>query len=149
MRLVWEIGGIGLLFLVSGEVLGGPTQPALSALKTSGAPSQFDSLVEIAPNITDVEIKKSASSIEVFLTGEAKLECYDLREFVVQKEAAKVMIVPRFRSSKPDHECQGSLKTFHAKVADLDPANSASYHVRVLGYLGWIHRDLEEKAPTP
>ena len=94
-------------------------------------------------------MKKSASGIEVFLTGEAKTDCYDLREFVVQKEASKVMIVPRFRFSKPDHECQGSLKTFHAKVADLDPANPASYHVRVLGYLGWIHRDLEEKAPTP
>lgn len=95
-------------------------------------------LEEISPLVNDVEIKKGDPFIEVFVSGTAHTDCYDVREYVVEKTDAKTLIVPRFRRSNSEKACRVGLRDFRDKAADLDPANLASYQIEVLGFRGWV-----------
>ena len=97
---------------------------------------------EISPLVTHVELKMGDPFIEVFISGMAELDCFDVHEFVVEKKNDRTLVIPRFRRSNPEMSCKGELKEFHDKAADLDPANVASRKVDVLGYRGWIHESI-------
>lgn len=134
---------------ISANVLGGPGQPQVVPPGSSpAAPHQLSlpRLEEIAPLIEDVELKPGTPYMEVFVTGLAHLDCYDVREFHVEflEAEKKTRIVPRFRRSNSFKPCRLGLKTFRDKAADLDPALPTSQEVEVLGFRG-----LHVRRPKP
>jgi hypothetical protein len=134
---------------LSREVHGGPTQPpaAVPAPEASQEllQGQNSSLHEISPLILDIEFKKGAPFIEVFVEGQGPINCYDVREYEVRKDTSTTQIVPRLRRSKPEQLCVPVTASFRDKVADLDPSLNASYSVEVLGFQGWHKRHLNPK----
>lgn len=109
------------------RALGGATQP-------QGPHSRLE---EVSPLIDAVEVKKGDPYLEVFITGHGHLDCYDVREFVVDRKADVTEIIPRLRRSSPDKPCKVKLQSFRDKAADLDPYARASYNIQVLGFRGW------------
>ncbi len=125
--------GLGLIAVAwYSQALGGPSQP----------PSLQNHFEEISPLIQDIEIKKGDPFIEVFIVGAGNLDCYDVREFAVEKMPNSTHIIPRLRRLNPLKPCKIGLKTFRDKAADLDPANPSSYQIEVLSYKGWQKRSL-------
>lgn len=126
------------LVLGCGESLGGATRP-------QGPHSRLE---EVSPLVEDIEIKKGDPYLEVFIGGLGHLDCYDVREFSVEKVEGETRIVPRLRRSDAHKPCKLGLKRFKDKAADLDPQNPASLKIAVLGFSGWHRREID-KAPTP
>lgn len=138
-RVSWVgIGGghfslAALLMLSAKCAFGGPTQPQILT------PNHFS---EVSPLLQDVEIKKGEPFIEVFIEGWGHLDCFTVREFLVEKKAQSTQIIPRLRRVDTASKCKLGLKMFRDKAADLDPNNPASYEIEVLGYKGWEKRSL-------
>lgn len=129
---MWRRIGISLS-LVLGPTLGGATQP----------PDPHSRLEEVSPLIDDIEVVQGNPYLEVFIAGQGHLDCYDIREFQVDKTADATQIIPRLRRSKPEKSCNLGLKRFRDKAADLDPASPASNEIQVLGFRGWHKRKLK------
>jgi len=101
--------------------------------------------VEFSPKIVAVEVLKGDPFLEVFVSGYATVDCFDIREYHVEKYDTHTSVVPRFRSSKPDELCKSPMVMFREKAADLDPNSPASGRVEVLGEAGWhVQSSFEE-----
>lgn len=110
--------------------------------------SDQGALQEISPYVIEIEILRNELFLEVFLKGKGDLGCYDQREYEVRrKDPDSTVVIPRLKRSKPDTPCKPSFEEFRDKVADLDAAADSSYHIRVLGYRGWVTREIARKAP--
>ncbi len=117
------------------------------AKAASGGPPHSQSSMqnhfsEVSPLIQTIEIQKGDPFIEVFISGWGHLDCFDAREFVVERNASSTAIVPRLRRFNATRPCKLGLKFFRDKAADLDPALASSYEIEVLGYKGWEKRSL-------
>ncbi len=112
---------------VANSALGGATQPE----------SPHSRLEEVAPLIESVEIIPSKPYLEVFVTGTGHLDCFNVREFIVEKTEEATLIIPRLRRSDPNSPCRLGLSSFRDKAADLDPSVASSKKIRVLGFRGW------------
>jgi hypothetical protein len=124
-----------MLSLIGGLLMGSP----------SGAES-YGALQEISPYVQEIEILKNELFIEVFLSGIGDLGCYDQREYDVRRnQGSKTIVVPRLKRSKPETGCLTEWKAFRDKVADLDAASDSSYQIDVLGYRGWVTRQVPRK----
>lgn len=112
----------------------------LSGAVASGEPSlpHNSFFEEVSPLIEEVVVKKGDPFVEVFIRAVGHLNCYDVREFQIEKTASATLIVPRLRRLNPSKGCVLGLKEFYDKAADLDPANPATQHIQVLGYRGWV-----------
>jgi len=97
---------------------------------------------EVSPLIEDIELKRGDPFIEVFITGSGHIDCYDSREYVVEKLERKIRIIARLRRLPTSKRCKLGVKTFKDKAADLDPQSPASYEVEVLGFKGWSRRTM-------
>jgi hypothetical protein len=132
--------------LHSANVLGGPGQlTGSSGASPAPRPLSLPRLEEISPIIDDVELKPGDPYVEVFVTGVAHTDCYDVREFDVQRLEAegKTRIIPRLRRSNSFKPCRLGLKPFRDKAADLDPNLASSREVEVLGFRGLHVRRLK------
>jgi hypothetical protein len=120
---------------LSREVHGGPTQP-LAALELINP-----GLQEISPHIQEVVVRQGDPFIEVYLKAEAALNCYDVREYDVERHDSKTRIIPRLRRSKPGEPCEQKMESFEDKMADLDPNLESAYSLEILGFMGWISKE--------
>jgi len=112
-----------------------------SSLSASGEPSlPHSAFEEVSPLIEEVLVKQGEPFVEVFLRGLGHLNCYDVREFQVEKTERGTQIVPRLRRLNPSKPCMLGLKEFYDKAADLDPANPSTQNIEVLGYRGWVKK---------
>lgn len=114
------------------EVLGGPSQPQYQA---SG-------LEERSPKVLDVIVRMGDPFIEVYLSASGPLNCYDIREYIVERQQDKTKIIPILRRSAPQTPCEPILQSFEDKVADLDPNLESAYLLEVLGFRGWHKREI-------
>jgi len=100
---------------------------------------------EIAPRIIKVEVKMGEPFVEVFVSGELPEEgCYEKKEYIVEPLKSHTQIIARFRKDQSGKNCQKIDRVFYEKIADLDPAQSSSKKVEVLGFEGWIEGTLDE-----
>ncbi len=99
-------------------------------------------LEEVSPLIEEVELVPGDPYLEIFVRGSGHLDCYDVREFAVEKTSDATLIIPRLRRSAPSTPCKMGLKTFRDKAADLDPRIPSSKEIRVLGFRGWHGRSI-------
>lgn len=124
---------------------------SVSAVTFGGATTRpqgpHSRLEEVSPLVEDIEIKKGDPYLEVFIGGLGHLDCYDVREFVVEKMSGETRIIPRLRRSDSHKPCKLGLKRFKDKAADLDPHSPASEQIAVLGFSGWHKRHLND-TPT-
>jgi len=142
------------ILLNPANVLGGPSQPLSGRTGNDPAPHQLSlpRLEEASPIIEDIEIKPGQPYTEVFVTGLAHLDCYDVREFHVEVHEAEksTRIIPRLRRSNSFKPCRLGLKTFRDKAADIDPNLPTSQIIEVLGFRGLHTRHLSvAPSPTP
>lgn len=85
----------------------------------------------------EVVVRKGTPFIEVYLRAQAAVDCYDVREYSVRREAERTVIIPVMRNSRPGKSCDPSESSYEDKVADLDPNQESAYQIDVLGYRGW------------
>ncbi len=97
-----------------------------------------EALSEVSPTLIKVEAVKGDPFIEIFVSGTSPSSCYDVHEYVIEKDAQATRVIPRFRKSKLSAPCSKNPVAFQEKAADLDPHVAESYKVEVLGYYGWI-----------
>ncbi len=127
------------------EVLGGPTQPPSDLESQQGLVAltpQSSGLEERSPDIQDVIVRMGDPFIEVYLKASGGLNCFDIREYTVERLQDKTVIIPVLRRSKPLTPCEPIRKNFEDKVADLDPNLDSAYLLEVLGFKGWHRREL-------
>ena len=120
---------------------------AAQAEKRSG--ELKESLVEQSPLIDEVEIIKGDNFLEVFVSGTSETDCYEFREYEVEKKENFIQIIARFRTAQADKVCTKLMKNFREKVADLDANDPRSRTVKVLGYNGWHTATFALPKPEP
>ncbi len=121
---------------LSEELPGGPTVQPDRLVR-----GENSSLMEIAPVITQVDLKKGDPFWELFITAYGDIGCYDKREYEILRQSGTTLIIPRMQRSRPESECKSRRDEFRDKVADLDPQSASSQLIRVLSYNGWIELD--------
>ncbi len=117
-----------------------PAPAHLLPLPSGGPHTAFE---EISPLIESVEIKKGNPFVEIFVKGYGHLDCYDVREFQVERTSHSTQIIPRLRRMNPSKPCKLGIKSFYDKAADLDPSSPSTEIIEVLGYRGWLRRNLK------
>jgi hypothetical protein len=118
---------------LSQEIAGGPTVQPERMVR-----GENSSLMEVAPTILDLELKKGDPFWELFIVAVGDLGCYDKREYEISRETSETLVIPRLQRSRPESTCKPRKDSFRDKVADLDPNSTSSQKIRVLSYNGWI-----------
>ncbi len=117
----------------------------VSAAKSSAEKLINEGFEEFSPIVEDIQVNRNEHFLEVFVEGWAAMDCFEARDYAVQKLVDRTRIVPRFRKRMPEKKCSKELKKFREKAADLDLSNPASYNLEVLGFHGWHAKKITEE----
>jgi hypothetical protein len=106
-----------------------------------------DAVEEKSPFIDRIELVYAVPYLEVYMWAWVDEKCFQIPKVDVQIEAPSLTkLIPKLQKKDMSQKCsQLKLKNKRIKIADLDPSQESSYHVKVLGNLGWHEQFLERK----